>query len=89
MPKRELGWPAASTLIAAVFGTVATLIAFAFTPAAQLETNSASRFSSGRELGEVKARLTAIEDSNRQLRAELRSDIKDLRDLVQRILKQK
>lgn len=88
-PRRELGWPAASTLIAAVIGTVATLIAFAFTLAAQIENHAESRFSSAREIGEVKARLTAIEDANRQLRVELRSDIKELRKLMQRILKQR
>ena len=56
-------------------------------PSAQLEVASEKRYATSREVGEVKARLDAIEDSSRQMRSELRSDIKELRELVQQILK--
>lgn len=42
---------------------------------------------SAREIGEVKARLMAIEESQRQMRTELRGDIQELRTLAQQLLK--
>jgi hypothetical protein len=44
-------------------------------------------FTSAREIGEVKARLTALEVSTQQLRSELRSDLKELRELVGELVK--
>ena len=48
--------------------------------------HSANRFATAREFGEVKARLESLEQLSRQMRSELRSDIKELRDLIQRTL---
>jgi len=87
--RKELSWPAAATLIAAMLGAAATSIALAMAPASQPEPAAVNHFVTSREIGEVKARLEAIEDSSRQLRIELRSDIKELRELVQQVLKQR
>lgn len=80
------GWPAASTLIAAMIGAAATAIAMAVAPTSPDVVSPSDRYASAREIGEVKARLTAIEESTRQMRTELRSDIKELRELMQRWL---
>lgn len=88
-PQKELGWPAAATLIAAMIGAVATSIALAMSPSGVMENESSNRYATAREIGEVKARLAAIEESNRQLRVELRGDIKEVRDLMQQLLKQR
>lgn len=87
--RRELSWPAAATLIAAMIGAAATSIALAIAPASQLELSSERRYATSREVGEVKARLDAIEDSSRQMRVELRSDIKEVRELLQQVLKRR
>jgi len=86
--RKELSWPAAATLIAAMVGAAATSIALAIAPSSQMETSAENRYATSREIGEVQARLEAIEDSSRQMRVELRSDIKELRELVRQILKQ-
>ncbi len=83
---KPIGWPAASTLIAAMAGAVAAAIALAAAPADIAP--APDRFASGREIGEVKARLTAIEQSSRQMRIELRGDIKELRDLIRQWMKE-
>ena len=84
----RMGWPAAATLITAVVGAAATTVAWAIAPGEPAQRAAAVEFISVREIGEIKARLSAIEESNSQLRTELRSDIKDLRDLVRQLLKQ-
>jgi hypothetical protein len=77
---RQLGWPAAATLIAAIVGAAAaTLTVDASNSADEFDE---ARYASGREIAEVKARLTAIEVSTQQLRTELRADIQDVRELL-------
>ncbi len=87
--RKELSWPAAATLIAAMVGAAATSIALAIAPVSNSEPAVENRYATSREIGEVKARLEAIEDSSRQMRVELRSDIKELRELVQQVLKRR
>ena len=84
----EMGWPAAATLITAVVGAAATTVAWAIVPGEPAPHAAAIEYVSAREIGEIKARLSAIEESNSQMRTELRSDIKDLRELVRQLLKQ-
>ncbi|MCG8451380.1 MAG: hypothetical protein MI725_17580 [Pirellulales bacterium] len=86
--RKELGWPAAATLIAAMIGAVVTSIALAIAPTVPVENGPSNRYATAREIGEVKARLAALEESSRQLRVELRGDIKEVRDLMQQLLKQ-
>jgi len=81
----EMGWPAAATLITAMVGAAATTVAWAVVPGEQVERPAAVEFVSAREIGEIKARLSAIEESNSQMRSELRSDIKDLRELIRQL----
>ena len=85
-PPRQLNWPAAATLISAIIGGVATSIALAISPGSQIEFSAANRYATSREMGEVKARLEAIEVSNQQMRTELRSDVKELRELIRQLL---
>ena len=87
--RKQLSWPAASTLIAAMLGAAATSIALAISPAPPSDQTAGKLDATSREIGEVKARLTAIENSSRQLRVEIRSDIKELRELMQQVLKQR
>jgi hypothetical protein len=87
-PHRQLGWPAAATLITAMVGAAAAALAVDFETPRQLDFDG-SRYASAREIGEVKARLTAIEVSTQQLRVELRSDIKELRELLSELVKNK
>lgn len=82
---RQLGWPAAATLIAAMVGATAASLAVDSHPP-QVRVSGEDRFASPREIGEVKARLTAIERSTEQLRVELRSDIKEVRELLGELL---
>ena len=86
--RKGLTWPAAATLIAAIIGAVATSLALAMASSSQPKMPAEVRYATSREIGEVKARLAALEDSSRQLRVELRSDIKEVRELVQQVLKQ-
>jgi hypothetical protein len=86
--RRELGWPAAATLITAMVGAAVTTVAWAIAPLEPAKRAGTVEYVSAREIGEVKARLTAIEESQRQMRTELRGDIQDLRSLVQQLLKQ-
>ena len=83
---QPMGWPAAVTLIAAIVGAAATTLAWAVVPSDQLDRNAQQGIVSARELGEVKARLTALEDSNRLLRTELRNDIKEVREMVRQLI---
>lgn len=78
--QRQLGWPAAATLIAAIVGAAAATwtVGASNSPGEFDEV----RYASGREIAEVKARLTAIEVSTQQLRTELRADIKEVRKLL-------
>jgi len=85
--RKELSWPAAATLIAAMIGVAATSVALAIAPSAP-EITAGNRYATSREIGEVQARLEAIENSSRQMRVELRSDIKELREMLQQVLKQ-
>ena len=85
--QKDIGWPAAAPLIAAILGAAATAFALTITPTAEVETPNSARYATSREIGEVKARLDAIEDSSRQMRTETRDDIKELRELVQRAMK--
>ncbi len=79
--RKQLGWPAAATLIAALVGVVSATLAL--TPAQPgEEPATAHRYASAREIGEVKASLAALERSTDQLRTELRSDIRELREIV-------
>ena len=71
-----------------MISAVATSIALALTSETPTENGSGNRYATAREIGEVKARLVALENSNQQLRTELRGDIKELRDLIQQLLKQ-
>jgi hypothetical protein len=84
----KMGWPAAATLITVVVGAAASTVAWAMAPGEQVSRAAPVEYVSSREIGEIKARLSAIEESNSQLRSELRSDIKDLRELVRQLLKQ-
>ncbi len=86
---RQLGWPAAATLIAAMVGAAAASLAMDSDPPAKAHVLEESRYASAREIGEVKARLTAIELSTQQLRTELRSDIKEVRDLLGELVRRK
>ena len=81
--RKELGWPAAATMIAALVGAVAT--AFAMTSNVEMEPPIPQHVSTARELGEVKARLVALENASHQLRIELREDIQELRQLIQTV----
>lgn len=83
--RKQLGWPAAATLIAALVGAVSASLALALAPLHQ-EAADPNRYASAREIGEVKASLAALERSSEQLRHELRSDIRELRDLVGRLV---
>jgi hypothetical protein len=85
--RRELGWPAAATLITAMVGAAVTTVAWAIAPPDEAKRAVTVEYVSAREIGEVKARLAAIEESHRQMRSELRGDIQDLRNLVQQLLK--
>ncbi len=85
--QRQLGWPAAATLIAAIVGAAAASFAVDRAAPQQVPVVDEDRFASGREIAEVKARLTAIEVSTQQLRAELRSDLKEVRELLGRLVK--
>jgi hypothetical protein len=80
-PHRQLGWPAAATLITAMVGAAAAALAMGIEKPLEQGFDE-TRYASAREIGEVKARLTAIEASTQQLRVELRSDIKELRELL-------
>lgn len=86
--RRELSWPAAATLITAILGAVATTVALSAEPLEDFASKNARDYVSTREIGEVQARLAAIEKGNQQMRAELRSEIKEVRDLVRQLLKQ-
>lgn len=66
-------------MIAAMIGAAAASWAVDAEPQTVLDE---TRYASAREISEVKARLTAIEVSTQQLRTELRSDIKEVRDLL-------
>jgi len=87
--RKELGWPAAATIIAAMIGAVAASIALAIVPSDHSESASTNRIAIAREIGEVKARLEALEIASRQMRLELRDDIKELRKLIQASLEAK
>jgi len=87
-PRKEMSWPAAATLITAMIGVAATSVALAIAPSSS-EIPAGNRYATSREIGEVQARLEAIEGSSRQMRVELRSDIKELRELVQQVLKRR
>ena len=87
-PRKELGWPAAATIITAMIGAVAASVAVAISPDVPELPAPADRYASAREIGEVKARLEAIEIAGRQMRQELRDDIKDLRQLIQASLRE-
>jgi len=89
VPRRELSWPAATTLITAMIGAAATTIALAVAPLSQVNSSGEDCYATSREIGEVKARLEAIEKSSRQTRTELRSDLRELRALIQQVLKQR
>lgn len=86
--RKPLSWPAAATIIAALLGVAAASLALAISPSGEPVTAD-SHFATAREIGEVKARLTALEQSTQQLRSELRSDLKELRELVGELVKQK
>ena len=81
--QKELGWPAAATIIAAMIGAVAASITLAIAPHSDSGSTSVNRLATAREIGEVKARLKAIETTSHQMRRELRDDIKELRKLIQ------
>lgn len=83
---RELSWPVAATLITAILGAVATTVALPAEPEETFASKNSRDFVSTREIGEVKARLVAIEKGNQQMRAELRGEIKEVRDLVRQLL---
>ncbi len=84
--RKALGWPAAATLIAAMIGAAVTTFALAISPSEQRSHANGGRYATSREIGEVEARLEALEVSSRQMRTELRGDIKDLRTLLQQLL---
>ena len=71
-----------------MIGAAAASIALAMAPSASLDSESLNHIASAREIGEVKARLKAIEASGRQMRQELREDIKELRELIQASLRE-
>ena len=84
--QRQLGWPAAATLIAAMVGAAAASFAVDHETPRHMPVVDEDRFASGREIAEVRARLTAIEVSTQQLRTELRSDIKEVRELLGKLV---
>jgi len=86
--RKALSWPAAATLIAAMIGAAVTTLALAISPSEQTGRVSGGHYATSREIGEVEARLEALEASSRQMRTELRGDIKDLRTLLQQLLQQ-
>ena len=86
-PQRQLGWPAAATLIAAMIGAAAASLAVG-TEESERDFDE-TRYASGREIAEVKARLTAIEVSTQQMRTELRADIKEVRELLGELVRGK
>ncbi|TWU30215.1 hypothetical protein [Bythopirellula polymerisocia] len=79
--RKQLGWPAAATLIAAL---VSASLALALAQAQQ-EPTAESQFASAREIGEVKAGLKALERTTEQLR----TDIRELRELVGRLINER
>ena len=87
--RRELTWPAAATLITAILGAVATTVAWPAVPEEDFASKNARDYVSTGEIGEVQARLVAIEKGNQQMRAELRGEIKEVRDLVRQLLKER
>ena len=86
--RRDLGWPAAATLITGIVGAAVTSLAWAVVPESPSIRPTTQTVVSVREIGEMKARLMAIEESSNVLRAELRSDIKEVREMVQQLLKE-
>jgi hypothetical protein len=88
-PQRQLGWPAAATLIGAMVSAAAASLAVGVDAPHTEQLGDESHYASAREIGEVKARLTAIEVSTQQLRVELRSDIKEVRELLGELVKRK
>ncbi len=84
-----MSWPAAATLIAALVGAAATTIALAMSPQREEAPSNGQRYATAREIGDVKARLGSLEQSTHEMRAELRSDIKELRDLIRQLIKQR
>jgi len=60
-----------------MIGAAAASLALAIAP-----RDHPVEFATSREIGEVNARLTALERSTQELRAELRSDIRELREVV-------
>lgn len=78
---RQLGWPAAATLIASLVGAATASLALALAPFH--DEGDQSSFASGREIAEVKARLAGIEAAQQ----ELRTDVREVRDLVHQLLR--
>jgi hypothetical protein len=66
-------------LIAGIVGAAAALTVGASGSPGEFDE---ARYASGREIAEVKARLTAIEVSTQQMRTELRADIMEVRELL-------
>ena len=85
---RVMSWPAAATLIAAMVGAAATTIALAMSPQHSDATSNGHRYATAREIGDVKARLGSLEQSTQEMRVELRTDIKELRDLITQLINQ-
>lgn len=81
---RQLGWPAAATLIAAIIGAAAATSAF---DSGAEHVFDDTRYASAREIAEVKARLQAIEISTQQMRTELRGDMKELREMLAQLVR--
>ena len=84
--RKEMSWPAAATLIAAIIGAAATSVALAISP--DINDESSGRFATHREIGEVKVRLGALEETSQRMRIEIREDIKDLRLMVQSLMRE-
>ena len=87
--RKTLSWPAAATLIASVVALMTVVVGVTDSGCIDPRNGNVARYATAREIGEVKARLEALEQSSREMRSELRTDIKDLRDLIQQTLRPK
>ena len=76
-------WPAATVLL----GTLATLaVAILKWSPRRGESPNGRIFARATDLADIGARLTSLESAHHTLRAEIRSDLKDLQDLIQQSL---
>jgi hypothetical protein len=74
-------WPAASVLL----GSLATIaMAIIKWSPRRAEPTNGRIYARATDLAEIGARLASLESAHHTLRAEIRADLKDLQDLIQR-----